>query len=116
MNARRALIKAAKKAAKEAKKSKTENKTEFKVPNSSSGESSNGKSSDEEPPLKKAKADEVSAFKNQKTTDLSKIKSKPKSVQDDPSNSEVYKRLFSTHKSAQNLPKGNWVTFDPRYN
>ncbi|XP_023331347.1 protein RTF2 homolog [Eurytemora carolleeae] len=117
MNARRALIKAAKKAAKEAKKCKTESKTEFKVPNSSSGESSNGKSSDEEPPLKKAKADEVSAFKNQKkTTDLSKIKSKPKSVQDDPNSSEVYKKLFSTHKSAQNLPKGNWVTFDPRYN
>jgi hypothetical protein len=29
--------------------------------------------------------------------------------------SEVFKKLFTTHKSAQNLPKGNWVTFDPRY-
>jgi len=30
--------------------------------------------------------------------------------------SEVFKSLFSSHKSAQNRPKGNWVTFDPRYN
>lgn len=30
--------------------------------------------------------------------------------------SEVFKKLFTSHKSAQNLPKGNWVTFDPRYN
>ena len=30
--------------------------------------------------------------------------------------SEVYKSLFSSHKNAINQPKGNWVTFDPRYN
>jgi len=30
--------------------------------------------------------------------------------------SEVFKALFTTHKSAQNKPKGHWVTFDPRYN
>jgi len=30
--------------------------------------------------------------------------------------SEVFKKLFTTHASAQNLPKGHWVTFDPRYN
>jgi len=30
--------------------------------------------------------------------------------------SEVYKSLFSSHKTALNQPKGNWVTFDPRYN
>jgi len=29
--------------------------------------------------------------------------------------SEVFKKLFTTHESAQNLPKGHWVTFDPRY-
>lgn len=38
------------------------------------------------------------------------------SVQKDPSKSEVYKSLFSSHESALNKPKGNWVTFDPRYN
>ena len=29
--------------------------------------------------------------------------------------SEVFKKLFTTHKSAENRPKGNWVTYDPRY-
>merc|ERR1712088_319667 len=29
--------------------------------------------------------------------------------------SEVFKKLFTSHESAQNLPKGHWVTFDPRY-
>ena len=37
-------------------------------------------------------------------------------LQKDPSKSEVYKSLFSSHKSAANKPKGHWVTFDPRYN
>merc|ERR1712025_108788 len=37
------------------------------------------------------------------------------SIQDG-NGSEVYKSLFSTHKTALNQPKGNWVTFDPRYN
>ena len=41
--------------------------------------------------------------------------SKKSSVQDG-NGSEVFKRLFTTHETAQNLPKGNWVTFDPRYN
>lgn len=33
----------------------------------------------------------------------------------DSNKSEVFKKLFTTHKTAQNLPRGNWVTFDPRY-
>jgi len=37
-----------------------------------------------------------------------------KSIQDG-AGSEVYKKLFTTHKDAINQPKGNWVTFDPRY-
>ena len=41
--------------------------------------------------------------------------SKKSSVQDG-NGSEIFKRLFTTHQTAQNLPKGNWVTFDPRYN
>ncbi|TRY61444.1 hypothetical protein TCAL_06247 [Tigriopus californicus] len=45
-----------------------------------------------------------------------KLSVKLGSVQKDPSKSEVYKSLFSSHKSAQNKPKGHWVTFDPRYN
>ncbi len=38
------------------------------------------------------------------------------SIQSDPTKSEVYKSLFVSHPTAQNKPKGNWVTFDPRYN
>jgi len=115
MIARRARVKAAKKAAKEAKK-KTADEA-FKVPptNGESSSSSSSPSTDE--PAAKKPRDDVSAFANQKrkTNDPSKVKSS-KSVQNDPSRSEVYKKLFSSHKSAQNLPKGNWVTFDPRYN
>lgn len=121
MVARRARAKAAKKAAKEAKKATAASTAEstadtFKVPNGvSNGESS---SDSDGPPKKKTKtAEEVSAFKHQKkTADPAKAKSKVTSLQDDPTKSEVYKKLFSSHKTAQNLPKGNWVTFDPRYN
>ena len=45
-----------------------------------------------------------------------KKEKKQAGVQNDPTKSEVYKSLFDTHKSAINKPKGNWVTFDPRYN
>lgn len=127
MIARQARIKAAKKAAKDAKR---KNDADFKVPSCSNG-SGNGSSSDDSASsngaagpsaAKKHKPEELSAFKDQKKANKdhhSKIKSssqKPKSVQDDPHASEVYKRLFSSHKSALNQPKGNWVTFDPRYN
>jgi len=48
-----------------------------------------------------------------KVADLSKLVGG--SIQEG-SGSEVYKSLFSSHKTALNQPKGNWVTFDPRYN
>jgi len=116
MIARRARIKAMKKAAKEAKR---KNESGFKVPEAVAGGSSGSSpDSDGQPALKKSKPEEISAFRDQKkTNDPSKIKkSKPSSVQEDPNASEIYKRLFSSHKSALNQPKGNWVTFDPRYN
>jgi len=110
MNARRARAKALKKAAKESKKKAN---PDFKAPDSASSSSSGS----DEPPQKKLRPEDVSAFKDQKTTDKSKVKSSKKmNIQDNPNNSEVFKKLFTTHKSAQNLPKGNWVTFDPRYN
>ena len=37
------------------------------------------------------------------------------SVAKDPNASESYKSLFTTHSSAKNKPKGNWVTFNPLY-
>ena len=37
------------------------------------------------------------------------------SVAKDPTVSETYKSLFTSHKSAQNKPKAHWVTFNPCY-
>lgn len=48
-----------------------------------------------------------------RSVDLSAVKNA--SVQEG-GKSEVFKKLFTSHKTAQNLPRGNWVTFDPRYN
>lgn len=116
MNARRARVKAAKKAAKEAKKrSAGEGNISnggFKLP-STAVSTSTSSTTAPEPPVKKPKPEDISAFKG---NEKSKSKGTGRSVQNDPSKSEVYKKLFSSHKSAQNLPKGNWVTFDPRYN
>ncbi len=129
MNARRARAKAARKASKEGKKHKlSDTAAEFKIPaatatSSSSGSGSSGGSSggdsspDGETVAKKtkksAKPPPATAFGHQKEAKAAKV---AKTIQDDPTKSEVYKRLFSTHETALNQPKGNWVTFDPRYN
>ena len=38
------------------------------------------------------------------------------SIQEQAARSEVYKRMFTSHQSAQNLPRNAWTTYDPRYN
>jgi hypothetical protein len=122
MNARRARAKAARKASKEGKKHKlSDTAAEFKIPaatatSSSSGSGSGDSSPDGETAAKKAKKSAkppATAFGHQKEAKAAKV---VKTIQDDPTKSEVYKRLFSTHQTALNQPKGNWVTFDPRYN
>ena len=102
MEARRARIKAAKKAEKEKRKA------EKSVTNDDNGEQ----------PTKKVKIVEAKASSSsKKSANESLIKNgHNKGVQNDPSKSEVYKSLFSSHHTALNKPKGNWVTFDPRYN
>jgi hypothetical protein len=40
---------------------------------------------------------------------------KVKTIQDDPTVSDVYKSLFNTHEKAQNQTKAHWVTFNPQY-
>ena len=40
---------------------------------------------------------------------------KKSSVQDDPTKSEIYKSLFTSHKDAVNQPKAHWVTMNPGY-
>jgi len=68
--------------------------------------------------LKKVKIVEPKASSSKKSTVELVVKNghKKSGVQNDPSKSEVYKSLFSSHHTALNKPKGNWVTFDPRYN
>ena len=102
MEARRARIKAAKKAEKEKRKA------EKSVTNDDNGEQ----------PTKKVKIVEAkTSSSSKKSANESLIKNgHNKGVQNDPSKSEVYKSLFSSHHTALNKPKGNWVTFDPRYN
>lgn len=135
MMARRARTKASKKASKEGKKHKLVDtaSTDFKVPSATATASTSSNSStdsdsslDGESAAKKAKK-APTAFGHQKdgkakaasasmSNGVVVSKTAKKTVQDDPTKSEVYKRLFSSHKSALNQPKGHWVTFDPRYN
>ena len=103
MEARRARIKAAKKAAKEEKRKANGSTTT---------------DSEEVSDAKKAKVvQQPSTSSSSKMIKNGSDKTKAtKSVQDDPTKTEVFKSLFSSHKTALNKPKGNWVTFDPRYN
>ena len=104
MEARRARVKAAKKAAKEHKRKM---------------KSDTAESQDSETVAKKVKSNgTISADKNSgaKASTSQKNGKTKSSVQQDPTKSEVYKSLFSSHHTALNKPKGNWVTFDPRYN
>lgn len=98
MEARRARIKAAKKAAKEEKRK------------------ANGSATEEVSDAKKAKVVQQPSTSSKMIKNGTDKTKATKSVQDDPTKTEVYKSLFSSHKTALNKPKGNWVTFDPRYN
>ena len=137
MIARRARVKAEKKAAKDSKKKRAIEEV-FKKPEPTAGSSwhqpepvpgpsssddgasvadssrSNGElaEDDGEPSAKKIKKS-GNNFLDQKPKAGT---SKKVSVQEDQSKSEIYKSLFSSHKSAQNKPTGHWITFDPRYN
>ncbi len=122
MEGRRARAKAAKKAAKEEKR-------KLKDVSSDGAESAKKAKVVENGKKKSSKSDSVNgkagpsssknSFSNVKSSINKGIldkKGMARSVQNDDTKSEVYKSLFSTHSSAINKPKGNWVTFDPRYN
>merc|ERR1711874_314080 len=66
-----------------------------------------------EPSVKKIKKSSNNFLDQKPKAGTSK---KASGVQEDPGKSEIYKSLFSSHKSAQNKPTGHWITFDPRYN
>jgi len=50
-----------------------------------------------------------SAFKSSST------EKKPKTIQDDPQATEVFKSLFNTHKTAKQQQQAHWVTYNPQY-
>lgn len=109
MDARRARVKAAKKAAKEGKRKLTaETSNEESTKSNGETEVKKMKNSEKEKKIEPSSSKSVS-------NGISKLGVKS-SVQKDPTKSEVYKSLFSSHHTAINKPKGNWVTFDPRYN
>ena len=99
MEGRKARAKAAKKA-----KKREISSSNGEVEQPSTSKDANGTAKKSKPSEKEGKKPSSSSGKQ------------PKTIQEDRSKSEVYKSLFSSHKSAQNRPKGNWVTFDPRYN
>ena len=48
--------------------------------------------------------------------DVKKVDAKkPKSIQEDPNASDVFKSLFNTSEKAKNQTRGHWVTFNPQY-
>lgn len=40
---------------------------------------------------------------------------KPRTIQDDPQATEVFKSLFNTHKTAKQQQQAHWVTYNPQY-
>ena len=134
MLARRARAKALKKAAKMAKRKHGNNDdiaensriSAAELQNSSetvmshkhfttaNGESESKKSKSQ---FASQKGSTSSKIPNKQPANIINPKDKPKSsVQTDSTKSEVFKSLFSSHKSAENKKEGPWITFDPRYN
>jgi len=127
MLARRARAKALKKAAKEAKRKYVDNGdsgpscsklTKTETSTDAEASSKNVTNTNENMKDKKPKSISYSSQSNNSNKSLStQVKDKLKStVQNDSTKSEVFKSLFSSHKSAQNKKTGHWITFDPRYN
>jgi len=124
MLARRARAKALKKAAKESKR-KHENiedtdSSSSKVSKCVNSTAPHANSSNDSTNINdtKSKSDSTAKKINNSSKVLNTQSEKDKSktsVQNDSSKSEVFKSLFSSHKS-QNKKTGHWITFDPRYN
>ena len=64
----------------------------------------------------KSKATKSSVVKTSATLLLPEKAKSDYSIANDPNASENFKSLFTTHKSAKNQTKNNWVTFNPLYN
>ena len=40
---------------------------------------------------------------------------RPRTIQDDPESTEVFKSLFNTHRTAKQQQQAHWVTYNPQY-
>ena len=57
----------------------------------------------------------ASTSTSSKASKLSGDEKKPKTIQNDPQASEVFKSLFNTHKTAKQQQRAHWVTYNPQY-
>ena len=64
---------------------------------------------------KKRSIDSVSGTNSSSKVHASDINKKAKTIQEDPSTSDVFKSLFTTSAKAKNQQKAHWVTFNPQY-
>ncbi len=64
---------------------------------------------------KKRSIDSVSGAISSSKVHTSEMNKKTKTIQEDPSASDVYKSLFTTSAKAKNQQKAHWVTFNPQY-
>jgi len=63
----------------------------------------------------KTSAQSASVSTSSKASKLSGDEKKPKTIQNDPQASEVFKSLFNTHKTAKQQQHAHWVTYNPQY-
>lgn len=80
--------------------------------------SAEGKSTDQPPKKKTKKEDKVLASSSQsEANDPAYEKAKRDySIAKDPKASEVFKSIFTSHKSAVEQGRAHWVTYNPFYN
>ena len=115
MEARKAKAKAAKKEKKAAKANGIAEQKEEKPAENGQGSSKREKDSK----LKRKRADPAgpsnSTVINDPLAVVKKLK-KGKSIADDPTATEAYKSLFTSHKDAKSKATAHWVTFNPFFN
>lgn len=119
MEARTARLKAAKKEKKSKKQIEATNQLEIDHGNQQPVASTSSDKSDSMPLKSKSSS---KALKREGASDalidpaIKKLKDGIFSVAEDKSKSEVYKSLFTSHKSEQDQSRAHWVTYNPFYN
>ena len=118
MNERREKAKTEKKTRKRTKTSTASDVETEVATDSPSTSDSHNKKQKKDCPASNNKPSISSSSSTTKTSTSTLLTEKSRadySVAKDPNASETYKSLFTTHSSAKNKPKGNWVTYNPMY-